>query len=191
MNILRPKSRLSQVSRGFTLIELLAVVAIIGILSTITVVVFGQALTRGRDARRKSDLTAISLGFQARYDAKTCPPNLDPNLDDVGYYPGRSFGSAWTKVSLLSGLSGDCGAFSEYLATVPSDSNSLFPYLFNLSIKSPDGAVVTGKNYRLTAHLETAQSVQQQSDLARIMLVWVSSFGGSALLPNYNYVVGK
>lgn len=44
---------------GFTLIELLAVIAIIGLLATISVIFLNPALKKGRDAKRKNDLAQI------------------------------------------------------------------------------------------------------------------------------------
>jgi len=182
--------------KGFTLIESLAVISIIGILATLTIYVYGSATARSRDARRKSDLTAISLGFQARYDSQTCS---DPN--DIGFYPGRNFNPSqrWKTVSQIALLTGDCGAFSEYLATVPlnpNDGKGLFPYRFDLSTQEPGGPALVGKHYRLIAHLEEPLSVQEQSDLDRMVTVWVGSFGGANLPPNltkdrYNYIIGK
>lgn len=49
---------------GFTLIELLVVVAIIGILSSIGVVIYLEQQKSSRDARRKSDLALISGALQ-------------------------------------------------------------------------------------------------------------------------------
>lgn len=172
---------------AFTLIEALSVIAIIGILATMTIYVVGNALSRGRDARRKSDLTAISLGFQARYDALTCS-----NPIDVAYYPGRNLNPSarWKKVSDLAGLNNDCGSFSEVLATIPqnpNDRNNDFPYRFDLS---HEGSVV-GKHYRLDAHLEKALTSQEQSDLDRMSNVWIGSFGGADLTLGYNYMIGK
>lgn len=52
---------------GFTLIELLVVIAIIGILSTVAMTSLGNARSKARDARRKTDLDAISLALEQYY----------------------------------------------------------------------------------------------------------------------------
>jgi len=49
---------------GFTLIELLVVIAIIGILAAVVLVSLNSGRIRARDARRLSDLQAISLALE-------------------------------------------------------------------------------------------------------------------------------
>jgi prepilin-type N-terminal cleavage/methylation domain-containing protein len=52
---------------GFTLIELLVVVAIIGILATIVMVSLTGAQKKSRDAKRKSDISAIKVGMDSYF----------------------------------------------------------------------------------------------------------------------------
>lgn len=51
---------------GFTLVELLVVVAIIGILSTIGLVLFNSAQQNARDARRKADIESIANALETK-----------------------------------------------------------------------------------------------------------------------------
>lgn len=49
--------------RGFTLIELLVVISIIGVLATLATIAFSSARSRGRDAKRVSDMTNSVKAF--------------------------------------------------------------------------------------------------------------------------------
>lgn len=62
--------------KGFTLIELLVVIAIIGILATLIITNIQGVRERGRDLRRKSDLSSIQKSLRLYYnDNKTYPDN--------------------------------------------------------------------------------------------------------------------
>jgi type II secretion system protein G len=52
---------------GFTLIELLVVISIIAILAAVIVVNVNSARKKGRDTRRKADLTQVSAAIQLYY----------------------------------------------------------------------------------------------------------------------------
>jgi prepilin-type N-terminal cleavage/methylation domain-containing protein len=54
--------------RGFTLIELIVVIAVIGILATITIVGFGRYQADTRDARRTSSASVIVEALEKYYD---------------------------------------------------------------------------------------------------------------------------
>lgn len=60
--------------RGFTLIELLVTISIIAILSTIGMVVYGQATMTARDARRKLDLQNIAQALEVYYQKNNSYP---------------------------------------------------------------------------------------------------------------------
>ncbi|QQG49988.1 MAG: type II secretion system protein [Candidatus Berkelbacteria bacterium] len=175
--------------RGFTLIESLTVIAVIGTLASLTFYVISQAQRQARDAARRSDLTALAVTFKARYEAKTCPAasrNRYPGFEDV------QNANEWHPVSELEGYTDDCGAFSEFLATIPKEpKDGSFPYQFNLSNESD----VIGKHFRLKARLEKTLSSSQRQENCRGGVTWTETFGGAAYDncqdPNtYNYFVG-
>ena len=53
--------------QGFTLMELLIVIAIIGILISISVASYGSAQKKARDARRHADLKAVQNAWEQYY----------------------------------------------------------------------------------------------------------------------------
>lgn len=67
--------------RGFTLIEVLIVISIIGLLSSVILVGLGGFRSRGRDARRITDLKSLQNGLELYYSKNSeYPANFDAIL---------------------------------------------------------------------------------------------------------------
>ena len=66
--------------KGFTLIELLVVVAIIGLLSTLSIVALNTARAKARDARRVSDIKQIQTALELYYNDKGDYPSSTASL---------------------------------------------------------------------------------------------------------------
>lgn len=64
---------------GFTLIELLVVISVIAILSVIGMAIYGSVQGNARDAKRRSDVEAISSVLEAHYNDITYPCNAAPS----------------------------------------------------------------------------------------------------------------
>mgnify|MGYP001606903980 FL=1 len=67
--------------RAFTLIELLVTIAIIAILSSITIVTFNGQSAKARDARRKSDLANLQQAIEMYYEDNGAYPTTDGFID--------------------------------------------------------------------------------------------------------------
>lgn len=65
--------------KGFTLIELLAVIAIIGILSSIALASLTTARMKSRDAKRIADLGQLSLALEQYFDVNQSYPSTTPS----------------------------------------------------------------------------------------------------------------
>lgn len=88
---------------GFTLIELLVVISIIGILATLISISTTQALERGRDAKRKSDMNALKKALSLYFS-------------DYGRYPDPGgLTSNSTQPNWLSAL------IPNYIKELPKD----------------------------------------------------------------------
>lgn len=90
---------------GFTLIELLVVIAIIGMLSSVVLASLNTARTKGRDARRLTDMKSIVAA-------------LELYALDNATYPNTGAGS-W--VNSLAGTQWIPGLAPTYISVVPID----------------------------------------------------------------------
>lgn len=170
--------------------------AVIGTLATLTTYVVTSAQKQARDAKRRSDLTAIGVGFQARFESQVCSAPADKQKYP-GHGPWRNPNNDnWQSIAdALRGYTDSCGAFSEYLSTIPSEPRyESLPYQFNLSCENG----VCGQHFRLRAHLEKSLSSDEVSTLTRQSLTWRNTFGGRKYeydindnFANYRYFIGN
>jgi prepilin-type N-terminal cleavage/methylation domain-containing protein len=100
--------------RGFSLIELLVVIAIIGLLSSIILASLNKAQSKGRDAKRVSDIKQIQLALQVYYDQNN-------NYTTASY--GSTCGTALTGSDVVSVALLSAGVIPS-IPTVPSNSGA-------------------------------------------------------------------
>lgn len=157
--------RIRKSQRGFTIIELLVVIAIVGILSSIVLTTLNASRSKGRDAKRISDLTQIRNAIELFYDT-------------YGTYPRTSCPGSWDAhwqclaTCLETGGLAACGVatpnFVSSMSKVPQDP------LDNPSVLSdadpgyyygyPAGCT-TGESYRIGTLLENASSTSLRGDI--------------------------
>jgi len=102
---LKDKTIAKSLSFGFTLIELLVVMAIIGVLSGLSLFAMQGAKASSRDARRKSDLELIRSGLEMyKADCGTYPTTLSSVLLGKDATPTSS-----------------CSTSNVYIGEVPTD----------------------------------------------------------------------
>jgi prepilin-type N-terminal cleavage/methylation domain-containing protein len=126
---------------GFSLLEILAVVAIIGILATLSFGPIRSAQIRNRDTKRKADLQLIAQGVEAYYVDRRTVPGTSANCTTI--YDSKQ-GSNWIP-NLGPYLTSQVGAAAT-LPKDPRDPNQA--YIYQCFLNDPT------KRYRLTATLE-------------------------------------
>src|SRR4030042_3819461 len=141
---------------GFTLVELLVVMAILGILTVITLGNFRTSQIKARDAQRKSDLRQISNALEAYYNDYTRYPSANTAgkmlacLCEEGDEP-----CDWDSEA---GYREFCDANSTvYMSKVPGDpvSSTDFPYCYQSD----------GSYYKIYAKLENEKDPEAKLDV--------------------------
>jgi len=120
--------------KGFTLIELLVVIAIIGVLSSVVLTSLNSARAKGRDAKRKVEMTSLQTALELY------------RLDNDAY---PSSGSSWRGAVSYGGYGTGStgyipGLVPTYIAALPLDpKGTLDGYLY----------LSDGINYKLLSHV--------------------------------------
>lgn len=122
--------------RGFTLVELLIVIAIMGILTSITVSQFVTAKKKANDVSRKSDLNGISKALQMYFADYGVMPAMDNVLGG--------------KIMINNVAINWGGEFVDgsyvYMKVVPAEKITQIPYCYKTDAEK--------KKYALFAQLE-------------------------------------
>lgn len=134
MNTVKNKER----EKGFTLIELLVVIAIIAILSSVVLASLNSARTKGRDAKRISDIKQIKNA-------------LEIYRNDFGQYP---VGDIYATGVLTGG-----GLGIKYISSMPKDPKPNGGVCSPLSGQYCYAYSTNGVGYHIGAQLETVSIV--------------------------------
>ena len=111
------------IKKAFTLIELLVTISIIGILAGIVSVNVGNSQDRARDAKRKSDISAIKTAIEMYKDGN-------------GGNPIGVSGAWWGEISNNSPFD----QLLSYLSLIPSDPKTGWKYYYGKGYNlSPSG----------------------------------------------------
>ena len=115
---------------GFSLIELMAVIAIIGILSTVMFATYSTARERARDSQRITEIKQLQLGLELYFEACTRT------------YPGS------LSVSANDGCRGSV-TFGDFLHTIPDDPQGNAYEYSTTGSSYCLGAVLENENHNL------------------------------------------
>jgi len=137
--------------RGFTLIELLVVIAIIGLLSTLAVVALNNARSKGRDAKRVSDIATIQTALELYF--------ADSNAYPDGKTAAKTLGAAGGLTLSKTGGFSDTISGTTYMGKVPAnptpggtaytyktDAAAGTTYTIDFTLEEATGSLVIGAN---------------------------------------------
>lgn len=76
-------NKLKQNQKGFTLIELLVVIAIIGLLASVVLLSLSSARSKGRDAKRVSEVRSMGSALEIYYDSNNGYPTTASGIGQL------------------------------------------------------------------------------------------------------------
>ena len=126
----------SQRRLGFTLIELLVTIAIIGVLSAISLTALGSAREKARDAKRKHDIALINSAMLLYFDEYHGYPDDGQVVFTTG--AGGQPAGGWTAATIgnyLPILPDPPGAGDAEQNTYVFDSSPAHPERYVISVK--------------------------------------------------------
>ena len=147
--------------KGFTIIELLIVIAIIGLLATISIVALNGARQKGRDVKRVADIKQIQRGLEFYFNDTNSYPTAPTSSPVV-------LGSANAKILCDAGFVASissCPLNKIYMSSIPVNpipggSNYVYTstpsgqYVINFSIEDATSGLISG------AHTATEAGIQ-------------------------------
>ncbi len=123
---------------GFTLVELLVVVAIIGLLATLSVLALGSARVRARDAKRLADIKTVQTALELYNNDQ----GGYPSAPAAGLLIGDPAGAPSARVLTSAGWEAAPTGSTTYLPTAPDDPLGSQNYVYNGRVSSAPGAAV-------------------------------------------------
>ncbi len=141
--------------KGFTLIELLVVIAIIAILSTVVMAGLNSARTKGRDAKRLSDIKQLQSALELCFDNGVGYPSIGTAavVGSVGLLPTTYCGAGSTVpfstyMNPLPVNPTPGGADYMYCSTLTADpftcAASVEDYFVTFSLEGQSGSLASG-----------------------------------------------
>lgn len=142
--------------------ELMIVIVILGVLSTVGIGAFISSQLKGKDTRRKSDLTNIAKALEAYYNDKSTYPTADASGNMRGCYPDDATVCVWGAIFKDKNN-------TVYMPILPKDPTSAQNYYYN-----------GGSGYfQIYALLENNQDVDLNHDGAGLVQYYDNTNCGS------------
>lgn len=187
-----------RINRGFTIIELLVVVAVIGILATITLIGFNRYQADARDSQRTAQVTIITEALERYYDkngeypscpaitasASTVTASTLPGLETKTLLAPQDQTGATNSIKCQDLLTSDPDLFA-YVgdgSTVCSTGNACLEYTLKYKEEST-GTIKTVTSRRATSILTSnpiTDLVATTYSFSRIDLAWTGIGGASS-----------